>query len=87
MSEAGSKILRGLEQAVAIAKGDQPAAAIWHNGHRYVPEASLAAVRADATREMVEALEEIAGQDIVELNLDPDWPRRIARAALEKARS
>jgi len=37
---------------------------------------------ADRIAALEAALREIAEQDIVELNLDPDWPRRIARAAL-----
>lgn len=45
----GSKIIEGAKEALAIAKGEQPAAAIWHKGHKYVPEAeeriAAAAVR------------------------------------------
>ncbi|KRE07488.1 hypothetical protein ASE63_22580 [Bosea sp. Root381] len=33
------------------------------------------------------ALREIADQDVTEIALDPDWPRRIASAALTKERS
>lgn len=39
------------------------------------------AQRADA----VEALQEIAGADPVDMALDPTWSQRIARAALEAA--
>jgi hypothetical protein len=51
MSE--SKILTGAREAVAVAKGEQPAAAIWHNGFRYVPEAEIERLRA-ALREIAE---------------------------------
>jgi len=37
MSETGKQMIAAAEEALAIAKGDKPAAAIWHNGHRYVP--------------------------------------------------
>jgi hypothetical protein len=40
---------------------------------------------APATVEMREALREIAEQDVTEIALDPDWPRRIANAALAPA--
>ena len=38
-----------------------------------------------AAPDLLEALQEIVSQDIAELALDPDWPRRIARAAIAKA--
>jgi len=39
MSKAGDKLIDAAREAVAIAGGEQPAAAIWHNGHKYVPAA------------------------------------------------
>ena len=33
----GTKIIKGAKEALAVARGEQPAAAIYHNGHRYVP--------------------------------------------------
>jgi hypothetical protein len=38
MTKAGKQITEGLQEAVAIAKGEQPAASITVNGFRYVPE-------------------------------------------------
>lgn len=37
MSEAGKRIIEGAEEALRVAKGEQPAASIWHNGFEYVP--------------------------------------------------
>lgn len=36
---------------------------------------------------LAEALEEIARQDVTEIALDPDWPRRIATTALSDHRA
>lgn len=41
MSRAGGRLLKAAEEMVAIAKGEQPAAAVWMNGHRYVPASAL----------------------------------------------
>lgn len=41
MSEAYNRMKAGLDEAHAIARGDQPAARIWHQGHSYVPESEL----------------------------------------------
>lgn len=41
MTKAGEQILEGMNEAVAVANGDQPAARLWHKGHAYVPEAEL----------------------------------------------
>lgn len=38
MRNAGKKIIAAAEEALSIAKGEKPAAAIWHNGNRYVPD-------------------------------------------------
>ena len=38
---AGKQILEGMAEAVAVAKGEIPAARIWHQGHAYVPQAEL----------------------------------------------
>jgi hypothetical protein len=40
MTTAGNRIIEGAKEALAIAKGEQPAARIWHQGHAYVPEAA-----------------------------------------------
>lgn len=46
MSQAGERMLEGAREAVAIAKGEQPAASIWIKGHRYVPEVRWQSVEA-----------------------------------------
>ena len=45
MSEAGRRLLAGAAEALAFAKGEEPAARIHINGHAYVPESNLAAAR------------------------------------------
>ena len=35
--------------------------------------------------ELLRALQEIARQDVIEIALDPEWPQRIACAAIAKA--
>lgn len=40
MTKAGEKIIEGMAEALSIAKGEQPAARIFHKGHAYVPEQS-----------------------------------------------
>lgn len=37
MSDAGKRLIEGAEEALRVAKGEQPAASIWHNGFEYVP--------------------------------------------------
>lgn len=41
MGEAFDRMKEGLDEARAIARGDQPAARIWHQGIAYVPESEL----------------------------------------------
>ena len=48
MSKAGKRLIASLEEAVKIAKGEQPAARIHHQGHSYVPEASTERIIAAA---------------------------------------
>lgn len=38
MTDAGEKIIAGMAEALSIARGEQPAARIFHRGHAYVPE-------------------------------------------------
>jgi hypothetical protein len=52
---AGRRLIEGAEEALAIAKGEQPAAAIWHNGHKYVP--------AEQTEQLRSALKEFLWGD------------------------
>lgn len=40
-----NKIIEGAKEALAVARGEQPAARITVQGHAYVPESELAALR------------------------------------------
>jgi hypothetical protein len=74
MTKAGDKIIEGAKEALAVAKGEIPAAAMWINGHRYVP-----ADEADA--EAIASMREIAN-----LRSDMDKVKTIARReAFEEA--
>jgi len=64
MSEDGERILACAREALAFAKGDQPAEAITINGHRYISEKTLASwgtievmVRNPAVSEAISDLE------------------------------
>lgn len=47
MTKAGEKLLAGAREALAIAKGEQPAASVMVSGHIYMPkEMVMAEVRA-----------------------------------------
>src|SRR5690606_31291008 len=50
----GERMLHGAREALAVAKGEHPAAAIWHNGHRYVPERALLDAHQRGRREGME---------------------------------
>ena len=58
MSEAGKRLLEGAKEAIAIAKGEQPAAAIWQNGFRYVPDMSPETIMAASERIYAMTVEE-----------------------------
>lgn len=62
MTKAGEKIIEGLHEAVAVAKGEQPAAAMWINGHRYVPAAKIEV--------LISALRMIADEDEIHTKLN-----------------
>lgn len=55
MSKAGSRILEGAREALAVAKGEAPAASITVNGHRYVPADRIASLERerDEARQIV----------------------------------
>lgn len=38
MTDTGARIIGALQEAALIAKGEQPAARIWHQGWAYVPQ-------------------------------------------------
>ena len=63
---AGRRLIEGAEEALAIAKGEQPAAAIWHNGHQYVPATEIASLRRELEEvhrnALREAIAAIAGK-------------------------
>ena len=42
MTKAGERLIESMKEAVAIAKGEQPAAAIWVDGFKYVPVREIA---------------------------------------------
>lgn len=52
---SGDKIMTGMREAISVARGDVPAARIWHNGHAYVPETSFEEIR-DENRRLWDAL-------------------------------
>lgn len=56
MTKAGKRILEGAREALAIAKGESPAASIYHNGFRYIPATEpVAVVDADGTVSFTES--------------------------------
>ncbi len=63
MSEAGKRLIEGAKEALAIAKGEQPAARIWHQGHSYVPEAEVQAMLLSERKETIERCAAIAEYD------------------------
>ena len=59
---SGRKIIEGATEAAAVARGTKPAAAIWHNGHRYVScPAGFVIMPAEPTEEMIDAASKTAG--------------------------
>ena len=50
------------KEAVAIAKGEIPAARIYQNGHFYVPETALRQARLDALEEAARMVESGLGE-------------------------
>lgn len=50
MTKAGDKVLKSLEEAVSIAKGEIPAARITINGHTYAPAAEIERLTAENER-------------------------------------
>jgi len=67
---AGSKLIDGAKEALAIAKGEQPAAAIWHNGHQYVPATEIASLRRELEelREDKRIVDEMLDAAIIDYN-------------------
>lgn len=40
-----ARIIEGAKEALAVARGEQPAASVWINGHEYVPASDLTRLR------------------------------------------
>jgi hypothetical protein len=83
MTEAGERILEGAREALAVAKGEQPAASITIYGHTYVPKGARTAIETTInflTEEFI--VEECAG-NITEGCLSCEMIG--ARASLRKA--
>jgi hypothetical protein len=66
---------------VNVDDGADRVASVWCSREGYEANAHLIA----AAPELYEALEKIAKADPVDLALDPNWPQRIACAALSRA--
>ena len=54
MTIAGARLIEGAREALAVARGDQPAASIFVQGHRYISEAEFRR----QTRELRDKLDE-----------------------------
>lgn len=57
---AGKQIIAGAKEALAVAKGEQPAASITVNGHTYYPSSAFDALRSQLEDARENALEEAA---------------------------
>lgn len=75
MSEAGRKIIAGLEEAKAVARGDKPAARIFHMGHVYVPAEDVSEVQL-ALSDMLRIIEAVR----LSAGLGPKQMERVAKA-------
>lgn len=64
MTKAGERLIEGVKEALAIARGEQPAAAIAVGGHTYVPVARIAEER-EACAKVAEQWLESSWQDEV----------------------
>lgn len=73
MTKAGEQLLEGAREALAVARGEQPAARMHINGHTYVPEAELLAVKAAlaVSEQQVARLENQLMDERVNLGLSP----------------
>lgn len=94
MTEAGKRLIEAAQEAVAVAKGEIPAAAIYHNGHKYAPAAELEmltarALTAEAELETVRKQRDEAWTANAEVRLEHRLTKaklRSAEAELEKVR-
>lgn len=77
-AEAAEAEIKALEKLVEAQAKDHAS-----NNIRLAENAHRADIHQAEIERLRAALREIQTQDIMEIALDPDWPRRIARAALE----
>lgn len=63
-----ARIIEGAREALSIARGEQPAASITINGHKYVPASELSTARRTALLEAAEVAEAHANQCRAKLN-------------------
>lgn len=86
---SANKILKGATEALEVSRGESPAAAIWHNGVRYVPEMAAQPVEGWRDLEVTDAMTD-AGAEAAEgwFEIDGDkgaWLRSHGYAAAFKA--
>lgn len=84
MTKAGDRLIEGMKEALAVASGEQPAAAIYVNGIKYVP--------ADRVERLEEALKPFAeAADIYDPPENDDhhaaWAHDFPIGALRRARA
>jgi hypothetical protein len=66
MSKAGVNVMAGMEEAVKIAHGLQPAASVTIKGHRYVPADTIATLTAERDEwQQIAEVEASARRDFV----------------------
>lgn len=81
-----NKIIEGMTEALAVAKGDQPAARITIHGHTYVPLSVAQALRA-ALAEAVDDIETYAADEMGGLRAGLDrrvceWKKMLSASPL-----
>lgn len=86
---SGARIIEGAKEALAVARGEEPAARITINGHSYVPEINLN----PDTVHVVQLLEAIArhtqagNRNVDQMVKDLDLAGDYARSALKVLRT
>lgn len=93
MSKSGAKLIEAAKEAVAIAKGEQPAARIHISGHAYVPEADLAlyetALRKiqDAAAGYIHPERKVTAEQLIDVVLATVDDKELVKAMMADARS
>lgn len=77
MSKSGKRLIKAAEEMVSIANGEKPAAAIWMDGHRYVPASALHRL-ANASLGMLEHWNSLDDNrwTVDGVTWRPEWPGR-----------